>query len=87
MDYLNTEVQQQIKERLIETAEGLCVTFTKKDGSTRKLRCTLNQTRIPRKAGNQETTRAASTESIPVWDLEANAWRSFRWDSVIEIGV
>jgi hypothetical protein len=31
---------------------------------------------------NSATTRKKSDEALAVWDIEAQGWRSFRWDSV-----
>ena len=59
------------------------VTFTKKDGSERVMRCTLNPDLLPKKDINEEKThRKISTTSIPVFDLDMQAWRSFTIRSV-----
>lgn len=63
------------------------VTFTKKDGSDRVLSCTLNETMIPQKVTESQAIegkpeRAKSTESLAVYDVENQGWRSFRWDSI-----
>ena len=62
------------------------VTFEKKDGTMRKMVATTNMNKIPKEhhpigfGRNNETVKA-------VYDLEANGWRSFRWDSVKDIEV
>lgn len=60
------------------------VTFTKVDGTTRTLHCTLVEDQLPVK---KEETRhkEESLEVIPVFDLDAGAWKSFRVDSLKSI--
>lgn len=57
------------------------ITFTKKDGTERKMRCTLQESALPAREGDAQA-KPHSPDVQPVWDLEAGAWRSFRWDSV-----
>lgn len=53
------------------------VTFTKKDGSTRTMKCSTKAGVVP------ATETVASHEGVQtVYDLDINEWRSFRWDSV-----
>jgi hypothetical protein len=56
------------------------VTFTKKDGSERILKCTLKEDVLP-EVQNKEA-KEKSQEAIAVWDVESEGWRSFRWDSI-----
>jgi hypothetical protein len=56
------------------------VTFTKKDGSERILKCTLKENVLP-EVQNKET-KEKSKEALAVWDVESEGWRSFRWDSI-----
>jgi len=58
------------------------VEFTKKDGTNRTMICTLNKQYLPEQTDIEETTKTKSSEAVAVWDLEKDAWRSFRWDSV-----
>jgi hypothetical protein len=60
------------------------VTFIKKDGTERVMQATLSENFIPEATNseNSATTRKKSDEALAVWDIEAQAWRSFRWDSV-----
>lgn len=60
------------------------VTFTKVDGTERVMRCTLRDDILP--MNESKTTNASrSVDSLAVWDLDKNAWRSFRFDSVKEV--
>lgn len=60
------------------------VTFIKKDGTERVMQATLSEDFIPEATNseNSATTRKKSDEALAVWDIEAQGWRSFRWDSV-----
>jgi hypothetical protein len=63
------------------------VTFTKKDGTERVMQATLSEDFIPEATNseNSASSRKKSDEALAVWDTEAQAWRSFRWDSVKQI--
>ena len=45
------------------------------------MQATLSEELIP-KVEKSATTRKKSDEALAVWDIEAEDWRSFRWDSV-----
>ena len=59
------------------------VTFTKKDGSEREMRCTLNPNDLPTQdITESKEPRKKSENTIAVYDLDAQAWRSFTIRSV-----
>ena len=66
-----------------QTAE---ITFIKKDGSERILKCTLKEDVLPvvqNDFGDEDSTvRQKSKDVLAVWDVESEGWRSFRWDSI-----
>jgi hypothetical protein len=66
---------------------NVCVTFTKKDGTERKMICTLSESAIPQEFAPKGSTKAQSDESLAVFDVESNGWRSFRYDSITKIQV
>lgn len=75
--------QQMIDELKSYLISGVVsVTFTKKDGSERIMRCTVNEQNIPGELLPKGTGTKVTTEVQKVFDLEAQAWRSFRLDSV-----
>ena len=84
LDNVNAQIRDKYLEQL---REGICrVIFTKQNGEERKMLCTLDMSGIPaedvpKTDGNKTAT---STESVRVYDLEKEAWRSFRVDSVKE---
>jgi len=61
------------------------LTFTKKDGTERIMKCTLAEQKIPAENAPKGVERTKSDEAVAVFDLENNGWRSFRWDSLKEI--
>jgi hypothetical protein len=66
-------------------SEIVQLTFTKKDGTERIMKCTLAEQKIPAENVPKGTERAKSDEAVAVFDLENNGWRSFRWDSLTNI--
>jgi hypothetical protein len=63
------------------------VTFTKKDGSERVMKCTLSENFIAQKDLPKGNTRASNAEVIAVYDVDVSGWRSFRIDSVKSVTV
>ena len=57
-------------------------TFTKKDGTERIMKCTLQEEYLPETVGGE---RKKNEDSLAVYDLDVEGWRSFRWDSVKRI--
>ena len=69
---------------LLEITEAEII-FFKLSGEERKMRCTLEESKIPDdKKPKQGSTRKISKDSIAVFDLDKNDWRSFRYDSIKE---
>lgn len=59
--------------------------FTKKDGSLRIMNCTKDLTRIPVEMHPKDTGRKGSTESVPVFDIDLQQWRSFTTKNVVQV--
>lgn len=58
--------------------------FRKADGELREMTCTLNESYLPeRQEDNLKQTRKENPDVQSVWDLEKEAWRSFRWDRLV----
>lgn len=75
-----------MKEALRTNEQGVRIVFTKADGTERRMLATLCPSLIPTtEAKEEKPARAASTETLGVFDLEKQAWRSFRYDSVLEV--
>lgn len=84
-----TNLFQSLKEDLKKLLKNntLSILFNKKDGTQRTMLCTLNADLLPvvvKKEGDEvKKEKKQSDESLAVWDLEKNAWRSFRIDSIV----
>ena len=60
--------------------------FTKKDGTEREARGTLNFDMIPAESTPKGTQTWKDPEDIiKYWDLDKEAWRSFRWEQFVEL--
>ena len=82
---MREELLTKLKEKV------LVVSFKKKDGTNRNMKCTLKESIVPKATKedplSQKKIRALNEEVVPVWDVEKEGWRSFRVDSVITYGV
>ena len=74
-DSIKSELQNGVVE----------VTFVKVDGTERVMRCTLNEGKIPEASRPKESgkQRAVNPDVQPVFDLDEQHWKSFRWDSLV----
>jgi hypothetical protein len=64
------------------------LTFIKKDGTERVMKCTTNPTYILFKDPavlESKKEKKINEDVMPVYDMQAGAWRSFRWDSVTQV--
>jgi hypothetical protein len=71
------------------------VEFVKSDGARRVMICTLsedhgakyrtNDADVTKTVNQARPQRAANQEVRTVWDCEAGAWRSFRWDRLVRV--
>ena len=61
------------------------VTFTKKDGSERTMRCTRNPGLMPAGSVKGTDTRKDQGNLIAVFDLDAQAWKGFFFDKMVAI--
>ena len=59
--------------------------FTKKDGTVRKMDCTLKEENIVQYEKKTERVKTLNEETCPVFDLEKNEWRSFRYDAITKV--
>jgi|APCry1669189034_1035192.scaffolds.fasta_scaffold76648_1 hypothetical protein len=79
------EITDMLSERIVT------VKFKKADGSERVMKCTLMQSMIPQttktvaETNNTVKERRENDSVVAAWDVEAEGWRSFRLDSIIEI--
>jgi hypothetical protein len=77
--------REEMMEQLIK--RECRVIFRKANGEERDMICTLQESVVPAATKTDPITqtkaRSLNEEVIPVWDVKAQGWRSFRVDSVI----
>ena len=90
-DETNQAIMRDWVRRLLQTTE-VEVEFVKSDGTLRVMRCTLNPEQFPVVPTNVPTgpvdgivtesrpRKQPDVHSIRVFDLDQQAWRSFRFD-------
>jgi hypothetical protein len=61
------------------------VTFTKKDGTLRTMKCTLKEELMLPYEKKTDKVKEVSLEVLPVYDLDKESWRSFRLDSITQV--
>ena len=67
----------------------ITLNFTKKDGTERVMRCTLQPDLLPKvehKTELKESKPVTQQTAIPVYDLDAGGWRSFTLNTVKRVG-
>lgn len=65
------------------------VKFVKTNGEERVMRCTLKEGVVPLYEKKTDRVKKENTETMSVWDLDKNEWRSFRLDSIkhVDFGI
>ena len=81
---VDTKEGREWVQSLLKSQE-VTISFTKKDGSERKMLCTLVENKIPSEKLPKNSGKSKSNDALAVFDIEKDAWRSFRWDSVTKI--
>lgn len=76
------QIVEQLKHNVCE------VTFTKVNGDKRVMPCTLREDMLPPVIKEDvNADRKVNEKTVSVWVTDANGWRSFRVDSVLELKV
>lgn len=61
------------------------VVFTKKDGTQRLMKCTLDTgIAIPHEK-KTDREKKVNENILAVWDIESSGWRSFNLNSIIDV--
>ena len=96
MDYINEENVSKWSDSdwdkftkwlkgILQVGEAT-VTFTKKDGTERIMRCTLDPNELPPAPINEnKKERKVNNDTMSVYDVEAKGWRSFTIKSVTQV--
>jgi hypothetical protein len=61
------------------------VTFTKVNGETRVMPCTLKEDIVPKV--EHKGTKKPNESVVSVWCTDKNEWRSFRVDNVVDLEI
>jgi hypothetical protein len=77
------EFADWLREYLSESK--ITVTFTKKDGTSRNMRCTRNGALVPTDKQPKGTGTVTTGTSIQAFDLDIGEWRSFTPASLTHI--
>jgi WYL_2, Sm-like SH3 beta-barrel fold len=83
-----TNLSKKTRDNLIGIMKDEVVelTFIKKDGTERVMYCTLKEDLLPVIEAKEETKeRKVNEDVLAVYDVDAEGWRSFRWDSLTQI--
>ncbi len=82
LDDRNREIRHLLHEHVCE------VTFTKLNGETRTMPCTLKSDAMPQQAVTEHhQTRPYKPETLSVWCVDKGEWRAFRVANVTEVRV
>ena len=79
------------REALLEllSKELVKVTFNKLDGNERVMTCTLKTEYLPEAKRDDPLSltkiRNLEEKTVVVWDIYAQAWRSFRYDRILKV--
>ena len=88
---MNEDEQKITREYLTELLHNneLKIAFEKKDGTMREMKCTLKEDMLPKRVAKDDTEkkpRKVNEEVLVVFDVEKQAFRSFRLDSLRSFG-
>jgi hypothetical protein len=98
MSEIMDDLEMKIHLHGLLQTNNVAVTFTKKDGTVRRLVCTLREEVINDKFAKTDLNVSPIydapknwdmhiTTNFAVWDIENDGWRSFNPESVIEFEV
>ena len=77
------EFAQYLREYLTEAK--IAVTFTKKDGTSRRLLCTKMSDVIPTDKQPKGAGKTPTGDAVAAFDLEKQEWRSFNTSNITRI--
>jgi hypothetical protein len=72
-------LQKLLKQHIVK------INFTKADGSDRTMICSLKKDLLPENKNEEATpkqTKKENPNTLAVWDIEKDAFRSFRLDAL-----
>jgi hypothetical protein len=89
---LKSDIVERRQQLLEVLKHNTCVvSFTKVNGETRNMPCTLQETVVPKRVLMEDKigapARKVNTDVLSVWCTDKNEWRSFRLDSITSVEV
>jgi WYL_2, Sm-like SH3 beta-barrel fold len=63
------------------------ITFTKKDGTQRVMKCTLKEGVVVPHEKTTDRVKEPKPDILPVWDIEAQAWRSVTIPNILTVEI
>lgn len=78
---ISRDVMKSLLKEVVAT-----VTFEKKDGTERIMKCTLMDSHLPPPEATWNKKKPCDS-TLSVWDLDKEEWRSFRLTSVKDVNV
>ena len=63
------------------------IVFTKANGEERSMLCTTMEEHLGELPADYHKTKTWDGDTLTVWDLEADGWRSFKASKVISVDV
>lgn len=63
------------------------VTFTKKDGTERVMKCTLKQDIAIPHERKTDRVKEPKEDMLPVWDLDQGAWRTITVPNILSVEI
>jgi len=83
--------REELKNELVKNKNGVKVTFEKADGTNRVMHSTLHSSYLPVPTEDvkekKERVKNEDPNLFVVWDIDKEAWRSFKYDAVKETEV
>lgn len=80
LKFKRDEIMSDLRDHVAE------VLFKKIDGTQRRMRCTLMPNHLPGNFNSDHlhevAQREENLETVVCWDIDANAWKSFRVENV-----
>lgn len=70
---------------ILRENEDVTIGFTKTNGESRTMHCTLHKDIVVPYEKKTDRARETNDDVLAVWDLEKDAWRSFRLDSITSV--
>jgi len=84
--YSDATTKQELVTKLKNSI--VMVKFKKVNGEMREMKCTLMEGVLPSPNKNDvmslRKVREMSPEVLAVWDIDRKAWRSMRWNNIVE---